>query len=95
MIYPPTLKETLNLCKKNKGGINIELKPNIGLEKKNVEEVLKITKIFEKDVPLYFSSFDLDSCIAIKENISSSSCGILIHDFNHYSFDEIKKFYVK
>ena len=90
-IYPPTLKEVLSLCQKNKGGLNIELKPNIGLEKKNVEEVLKITKIFEEYVPLYFSSFDLNSCITIKENISSSSCGILIHDFNHYSFDEILK----
>ncbi|SVC15274.1 uncharacterized protein METZ01_LOCUS268128, partial [marine metagenome] len=45
-IYPPTLKEVLSLCQKNKGGINIELKPNLGLEKKNVEEILKITKKF-------------------------------------------------
>ena len=33
-IYPPTLKEVLSLCKKSKRGINIELKPNLGLEKK-------------------------------------------------------------
>ena len=90
-IYPPTLKEVLSLCQKNKGGINIELKPNLGLEKKNVEEILKITKKFEDYVPLYFSSFDLDSCITVKEVIPSSSCGILIHDFNHYSFDAILK----
>ena len=90
-IYPPTLKEVLSLCQKNKGGINIELKPNLGLEKKNVEEILKITKKFEEYVPLYFSSFDLDSCIFVKEVIPSSSCGILIHDFNYYSFEEIIK----
>ena len=90
-IYPPTLKEVFSLCQKNKGGINIELKPNIGLEKKNVEEILKITKIFEEHVPLYFSSFDLDSCIVIKEINLNNSCGILIHNFNHYSFDEILK----
>ena len=29
--------------------------------------------------------------ISIKENISSSLCGILIHNFNDYSFDEILK----
>ena len=90
-IYPPTLKEVLSLCKKSKRGINIELKPNLGLEKKNVEEILKITNIFKEYVPLYFSSFDLDSCIAVKEISSSNSCGILIHNFNHYSFEEILK----
>ena len=90
-IYPPTLKEVLSLCKKSKRGINIELKPNLGLEKKNVEEILKITNIFKNYVPLYFSSFDLDSCIVVKEISSSNSCGILIHNFNHYSFDEILK----
>ena len=90
-IYPPTLKEVFSLCQKNKGGINIELKPNLGLEKKNVEEILKITKMFEEYVPLYFSSFDLDSCIVVKEFIPRSSCGILIHDFNYYSFEEIIK----
>ena len=90
-IYPPTLKEVLSLCQKNKGGINIELKPNLGLEKKNVEEILKITKIFEEYVPLYFSSFDLDSCIAVKEVNPNSSCGILIYDFNKCSFEEIIK----
>ena len=90
-IYPPTLKEVLCLCKKNKGGINIELKPNLGLEKINVEEILKITNLFKEYVPLYFSSFDLDSCIVVKEISSSNSCGILIHNFNHYSFEEILK----
>ena len=90
-IYPPTLKEVLSLCKKNKGGIIIELKPNLGLEKINVEEILKITNLFKEYVPLYFSSFDLDSCIVVKEISSSNSCGILIHNFNHYSFEEILK----
>ena len=90
-IYPPTLKEVLSLCKKNKGCINIELKPNLGLEKINVEEILKITNLFKEYVPLYFSSFDLDSCIVVKEISSSNSCGILIHNFNHYSFEEILK----
>ena len=90
-IYPPTLKEVLSLCKENKGGINIELKPNLGLEKINVEEILKITNLFKEYVPLYFSSFDLDSCILVKEISSSNSCGILIHNFNHYSFEEILK----
>tara|TARA_B100000686_G_C16791666_1_gene979140 strand:+ start:248 stop:1006 length:759 start_codon:yes stop_codon:yes gene_type:complete len=88
-IYPPTLEEVLNLCNINKIGINIELKPNKGLEIRNVKEILKITKKFYKYVPLYFSSFDLESCIAIKKIIPNSKCGILIEDFKTNNLEKI------
>ena len=45
-IYPPTLKEVLRLCKDKNKSINIELKPNKGLEKLNVREIIKITNFF-------------------------------------------------
>ena len=88
-IYPPTLKEVLDLCKKYKRGINIELKPNLGLERKNVKEVLKISTIFEKHVPIYYSSFDINSCIFLKEIYPKSLCGIIFNDFNSYGLREI------
>ena len=88
-IYPPTLEEVLNLCNINKIGINIELKPNKGLEIRNVKEILKITKKFYKYVPLYFSSFDLESCISIKKIIPNSKCGILIEDFKTNNLEKI------
>ena len=37
-IYPPTLKEVLNLCNDNSIGLNIELKPNSGFEKKTFKK---------------------------------------------------------
>ncbi len=88
-IYPPTLKEILHICKKYKIGINIELKPNLGLEKKNVEKIIEISKIYKKDVKLYYSSFDLKSCIELKKIIPNSLCGILIDDFINYDLEEI------
>ena len=73
-IYPPTLEEVLNFCKINHIGINIELKPNIGLEIENVDAILKITKNYSKSVPLYFSSFDLQSCIDLKKKSPDALC---------------------
>ena len=88
-IYPPTLKEVFHICKKNRIGINIELKPNLGLEKKNVEKIIEISKIYNKDVKLYYSSFDLKSCIEVKKIIPNSLCGILINDFINCGLEEI------
>ena len=77
-IYPPTLKEVLNLCNDNSIGLNIELKPNSGFEKQNVQKVLEITKEFEKKVPIFYSSFDIESCISVKQINPKAQCGILI-----------------
>ena len=44
----PTLKQILSFCKKNEMSLNIELKPNLGFEKKNVETSAKIIKVDNK-----------------------------------------------
>ena len=48
-IYIPTLKQVLAFCKKNEIGLNIELKPNLGFEKKNVEAIaIRTAKLDEE-----------------------------------------------
>ena len=54
LIYPPTLKEVMDICKKYKIGINIELKPSLGLEKKNVKNIISISEKYKKDVAFYY-----------------------------------------
>ena len=80
-IKVPSLVSVLDLVKKNKKYINIELKPNKGYEVINVEKVLKVLKktTYEK---IYFSSFDISSCIALRENSPESLCGFLNDNFN-------------
>ena len=90
-IYVPTLEEVLLLCAKKKCGINIELKPNKDFEKQNVIEVFKVTKKFEYILPIYYSSFDLETSILINKNFPNSLVGILVDDFKHYTLEEILK----
>jgi len=80
-IKVPSLIHVLDLVKQNQKIINIELKPNKGYEVLNVEKVLEeINKIsYEK---IYFSSFDLSSCIRLKENSPESLCGFLNDNFS-------------
>ena len=47
-------------------------------EKQNVQKVLEITKEFEKKVPIFYSSFDIESCISVKQINPKAQCGILI-----------------
>ena len=77
-IYPPTLEEVLKLCKKNQCGLNIELKPNLGLEADNVNCVLQVVKKLNLKIPILYSSFNFESCILIKENNPNNLCSILI-----------------
>lgn len=87
-IYPPTLKEVLRLCKNKKKSINIELKPNKGLERLNTKEIINITNSF-KEISIYFSSFDLKSCIEVMNLNPFSYCGLLVDNFEDYTIEEI------
>ena len=86
-IKVPSLKSTLDLVKENNKYLNIELKPNKNYEILNVEKVLEdIKKItYER---IYFSSFDLLSCISLKKNSPDSLCGFLNHNFNKINIKE-------
>jgi glycerophosphoryl diester phosphodiesterase len=86
-IKVPKLSEVLEYIKKKQKYINIELKPNKGLEILNVEKVLEEVK--KKSYQnIYFSSFDLQSCISIKEKSPDSLCGFLKDDFDNININD-------
>jgi len=67
------------ITNKNKS-INIELKPNKGLERLNVDKIVEEIKNISLD-NIFFSSFDLESCIYLKEKLPAALCGFLNDDF--------------
>ena len=81
-LYPPTLKEVLKFCFQKKVGVNIELKPNLGFEKENVDAVVKLIKNFKFTCKYFFSSFDWFSAILVKDLLPNSHVGILIDNFD-------------
>ena len=81
-IYIPTLKQVLSFCKKNEMGVNIELKPNLGFEKNNVEAIAKLLSNFNFTNQYYFSSFDWSSVILMKKFLPNAYYGLLIDEFN-------------
>jgi glycerophosphoryl diester phosphodiesterase len=80
-IFIPTLKDVLFFCEKNNICLNIELKPNLGFEKKNVEAVAKLMNKFNFSNQYYFSSFDLNSIILMKKLLPEATYGLLIDEF--------------
>ena len=86
-IKVPSLRSVLDLIKRKQKYLNIELKPNKNYEKLNVEKTLQeINKIsYDK---IYFSSFDLSSCVSLKESAPDLLCGFLNHDFSKININE-------
>ena len=77
----PSLNKVLEeITNKNKS-INIELKPNKGLERLNVEKIVEEIKNFSLE-NIFFSSFDLESCIYLKEKLPAALCSFLNDDFS-------------
>ncbi len=87
-IIIPKLTDVLDLCAKRNRGLNIELKPNKGFEKKSVRKIIEITKKY-KSTEIFFSSFDLVSFIEISNELPNSNRSFLIDSFNDYSLDQI------
>ena len=81
-IYIPTLQEVLIYCNQNKLNLNIELKPNLGFEKKNVQAIINTINKSNYKNSHFFSSFDLASIILMKKSIPNSNCGLLIDEFS-------------
>ena len=77
----PSLKKVIEEITNKKKSINIELKPNKGLERLNVDKIVNEIKIFPLE-NIFFSSFDLDSCIYLKEKLPTAICGFLNDDFS-------------
>ena len=87
-IFIPKLIDVLDLCKKRNGGLNIELKPNKGFEKKNVRKIIELTKNYEI-TEIFFSSFDLVSFKEISNELPNSHRSFLIDSFNDYSLEQL------
>jgi len=81
-LYPPTLKETLDLCSQKSIGVNIELKPNKGSEEANVVAIAELIMKHEFDCQYFLSSFDWLSVIKIRKLLPESQVGILIDSFD-------------
>jgi len=86
-IKVPSLRNVLDLIKRKKKYLNIELKPNKNYEKLNVENTLQVINKISYD-KIYFSSFDLSSCIILKETSPYLQCGFLNDDFIKFNIDE-------
>ena len=81
-LYPPTLKEVLDLCSQKNIGVNIELKPNKGSEEENVVAITELIMKHKFDCQYFLSSFDWLSVIKIRKLLPESYVGILIHNFD-------------
>ena len=85
-IKVPSLSSVLDLIKRKQKYLNIELKPNKNYEELNVKNILKEINRISHD-KIYFSSFDLESCIILKEAAPTLKCGFL-SDFTKFNIDE-------
>ncbi|MDC0057774.1 glycerophosphodiester phosphodiesterase family protein [Pelagibacteraceae bacterium] len=86
-IKVPSLSSVLDLIKKKQKYLNIELKPNKNYEEINVKNILQEINTISYD-SIYFSSFDLASCIILKESAPYIQCGFLNDDFTKFNIDE-------
>ncbi len=86
-IKVPSLRSVLDLVKKKQKYLNIELKPNKKYEGLNVKKILQEIKQVSYD-KIYFSSFDLSSCVSLKKSAPHLLCGFLNDDFNKVNINE-------
>ena len=80
-IFIPTLEDILFLAQNKNIGVNIELKPNKGFEKENVKFIAKTLNNYKFTNQFYFSSFDWNSLIMMKEIFPNQNYGLLIDNF--------------
>ena len=86
-IKVPSLRSVLDLVKKKQKYLNIELKPNKKYEELNVKNILQEIKQVSYD-KIYFSSFDLLSCVSLKESAPHLLCGFLNDDFSKVNIND-------
>jgi len=87
-IFVPKLEDTLNLCIKNNGNLNIELKPNKNFEKENTLQIYELTKNIHQ-IDIFFSSFDLISILEISKLHPHSFRSFLLDNFKEYNIDDL------
>ena len=80
--YPPTLEEVLIFCSNKRIGLNIELKPNQGKEKENVNAISYLIDKKKLNFEYYFSSFDYFSLKLMRSKMPNAALGYLIDHFD-------------
>ncbi len=86
--YIPRLIDIIALCKKRKGNLNIELKPNKNFEIRNVEKIYEITKDID-EIDIFYSSFDMLSFVGISELSPNLNTSFIIDSFDEYSLNDL------
>ena len=81
--YPPTLEEVLIFCSSKRIGLNIELKPNQGKEKENVNAINYLIDKKKLNFEYYFSSFDYFSLELMRKKMPNAALGYLIDNFDN------------
>ena len=84
-VYPPTLEEVLIFCSENNMGLNIELKPNRGKEKENVNAIISLINKKKLNNEYYFSSFDYISLELMRKKMPNAILGYLVGNFDENS----------
>ena len=84
----PTLEEVLKLFVNTNKILNIELKPSNSLEKDNVKEIFKLTSKYDS-VPIYYSSFDLKSCLELISINKNAFCGLILDSFKDCGLSQL------
>ncbi len=87
-IIIPKLEDVLDLCIKNNGNLNIELKPNKNYENINVKRIIELTKNIN-EIEIFFSSFDLQSLKELNKLSPKLTKSFLIDEFNIYNIDDV------
>ena len=80
-IYIPTFEEILLFSQNNNINLNIELEPNKGFEKQNIESIAKILNNSKFSHQYYFSSFDWNSLVMMKKILPNANYGMLVDEF--------------
>ena len=83
--YPPTLEEVLIFCSDNKMGLNMELKPNKGKEKENVNAIISLISKKKLNIEYYFSSFDYISLELMRKKMPNAILGYLVGNIDENS----------
>ena len=87
-IFIPRLIDIIDICKLRNTNLNIELKPNLNFEKKNVNKIFELTKNI-RDIEIFYSSFDIVSFKEISNLFTNSNRSFLIDSFNEYSLNDL------
>ena len=76
-LYPPTLKEILDVCSKKNIGVNIELKPNKKKERENIEAISDLFHNNNFNCQYFFSSFNFFSIKLMRHLMPNCYLGYL------------------